>query len=523
MAIDDNTKYAITGEQIKDLALRLATVQSKARMGDEAPTSSTEGELGQLYVVGETIYVLQDIVEESGEPTEYVWIPLGGDSGGKILYVSDWLVDSGTTTFYKDIELTTAVTRAELEEITNTGGAGVTLIFSDPEQDPFYEIYRIVGAQNDWGSLYWTVTNIAQCFILDFGSNGTEAEIHYRLFNSTTGAGASTGEVLSQNAVTNLLNGRVKTNAGAPTTSTAGVVGQLLEDTTNGKLYICTAATGNPRVYTWEEVGGSGGGITTLTSADYNWPATGTKTGLAHWLLEPGIYKIDNSQGSSDFTVYLDSTTTGKVNAGTESIMVVSSYTAYNNKEHSVMEAAMTSGGYPGIWEADTRKDDPSLESNIGRVLKSSYIVDNLTSTATNLPLSAKQGKVLNDKITGAIKTNAGAPTTSTVGTKGQLLEDTTNGKLYICTNAASPYAWKEIINKDYVDGKVLSGSSAPTNSTVGSVGQLYTDTTHGTVYVCTGVIEESGQPTVYTWAQLQEQGGGASIFTTNEWNALWA
>lgn len=59
------------------------------------------------------------------------------------------------------------------------------------------------------------------------------------------------------------LNGRVKTNAGAPTTSTVGTVGQLLEDTTNGKLYQCTAVdTTDPQnpSYTWTEVGSGGGG-----------------------------------------------------------------------------------------------------------------------------------------------------------------------------------------------------------------------------------------------------------------------
>lgn len=62
------------------------------------------------------------------------------------------------------------------------------------------------------------------------------------------------------------LNGRVKTNAGAPTTSTVGTVGQILEDTTNGKLYICTDAT-NP--YVWEEVGG-GGSVATINSTDWS-------------------------------------------------------------------------------------------------------------------------------------------------------------------------------------------------------------------------------------------------------------
>lgn len=63
----------------------------------------------------------------------------------------------------------------------------------------------------------------------------------------------------AQDAATkNYIDNRVLTNAGAPTTSTVGTVGQILEDTTNGKLYICTDAT-NP--YVWEEVGAGGGGI----------------------------------------------------------------------------------------------------------------------------------------------------------------------------------------------------------------------------------------------------------------------
>ena len=56
------------------------------------------------------------------------------------------------------------------------------------------------------------------------------------------------------------VDGKVLQNAGAPTTATEGTVGQLLEDTTNGKLYICTAIVPgtdpDPDTYTWEEVSG---------------------------------------------------------------------------------------------------------------------------------------------------------------------------------------------------------------------------------------------------------------------------
>lgn len=61
----------------------------------------------------------------------------------------------------------------------------------------------------------------------------------------------------------------LKTNAGTPTTSTVGTVGQLLADTTNGKLYICTAIVPgtdpDPDTYTWSEVGGSGVNVVQTT------------------------------------------------------------------------------------------------------------------------------------------------------------------------------------------------------------------------------------------------------------------
>lgn len=63
----------------------------------------------------------------------------------------------------------------------------------------------------------------------------------------------------------NYVDGKVLSNAGAPTTSTVGTVGQLLVDTTNGKLYICTDAT-NP--YVWTEVGAGAGPVFTLQTTD---------------------------------------------------------------------------------------------------------------------------------------------------------------------------------------------------------------------------------------------------------------
>ena len=103
---------------------------------------------------------------------------------------------------------------------------------------------------------------------------------------------ANQGRVLKE-----LVDSLVFKNAGAPTTATVGAVGQLLEDTTNGKLYICTAADTVTPAYTWVEVGsgGGGGGVTVLTPADYNYPESGTKTSVALWKLPAGLYYADNA------------------------------------------------------------------------------------------------------------------------------------------------------------------------------------------------------------------------------------
>lgn len=73
--------------------------------------------------------------------------------------------------------------------------------------------------------------------------------------------GQSTTAVMSQKAVTDELNRRIITGAGAPTTSTVGTVGLLYEDTTNGKLYQCYAVNGSSYIWvklkqsTWNLIG----------------------------------------------------------------------------------------------------------------------------------------------------------------------------------------------------------------------------------------------------------------------------
>lgn len=108
-----------------------------------------------------------------------------------------------------------------------------------------------------------------------------------------------------------------------------------------------------------------------------------------------------------------------------------------------------------------------TLEDTQGSVLASKqYTVDvSFSPTPTGMGFLGENAVAFfKGKLNDRILINYGTPDENQVGTIGQLLEDKTNGKLYICTNDSYPYAWAE---------------------------------------VGTG-------------------GAGADVFTTNEWDALW-
>lgn len=121
--------------------------------------------------------------------------------------------------------------------------------------------------------------NVSSVFMCNINSNGNFYfdkanqnlifdKLYDNLTTTTAGNGAldaNQGRVLKE-----LIDSLVITGTGAPTTSTTGTVGQLYEDTTNGKLYQCTAVSGG--TYTWEEVGAGGGGSITPVQT------TGTST-----------------------------------------------------------------------------------------------------------------------------------------------------------------------------------------------------------------------------------------------------
>lgn len=175
------------------------------------------------------------------------------------------------------------------------------------------------------------------------------------------------------------------------------------------------------------------GGITELTTADYNYPAS-DPTYIAAWLLPAGTYTI------AEDTVYVgfDTSNYGGYRTGyTFTVLADEGGTAANN--HKVIISP-----YEGTLHIVGRGNGARISEKRLRDAITS-VVDNLTSTSYSEPLSAKQGKVLKDLVDSLVIKGAGAPTTSTAGTVGMLYEDTTNGDLYICVDATNPYTWEEI------------------------------------------------------------------------------
>ena len=215
------------------------------------------------------------------------------------------------------------------------------------------------------------------------------------------------------------LNARIVQGEGTPTTSTEGVVGGLYEDTTNGKLYICTAITAgtdpDPDTYTWEEVGGGGGtGVTILTSNDYNYPSDNPDR-IALPLLPQGFYTtIDN-----DVYVQEYNNRTGK--AGT--LYYVSGKTPQNevnvwvfNKDYGI--------GNVGVSPVNMYKGNPIT----GNLSSRSYLV----TEEELIQYVGKQGPSDPTNVSGA--------------QIGQIYVNNVNDSAFVCVDATSgAQVWKQI------------------------------------------------------------------------------
>ena len=128
------------------------------------------------------------------------------------------------------------------------------------------------------------------------------------------------------------------------------------------------------------------GDPTVLTSSDYDYPTGGTHDGIALWKLDAGVYYYES--GIKVYTSASDSPYNDKAE-----ILVVDRDSTYTIITKISNNSTIT------LSKVQTSNGTPLLTDN--KVLDSTDLVNNLTSTLTTKALSANQGKVLKDTIDG--------------------------------------------------------------------------------------------------------------------------
>ena len=263
------------------------------------------------------------------------------------------------------------------------------------------------------------------------------------------------------------LDNRIIQGSGTPTTSTVGDVGTLYEDTSNGKLYICTDAN-DP--YVWEELGAGGGTTASVvqskgsSTTDVMSQDATTKMIYPNYTTFPDQIAIGSGSliSTSDGTAIQGSVSNSSygIGIGTSSTypatvsdsdhgIAIGYWAAVNQSDRSIAigKDALVSSLDDSIAIGTNAQATRSGEVNVG----AGGSTNGYNSTAYRLIGGVHDGLTDHDAATvgqldGRVKLNAGTPTTSTVGTVGQLLEDTTNGKLYQCTaTSGNTYTWTEV------------------------------------------------------------------------------
>lgn len=210
---------------------------------------------------------------------------------------------------------------------------------------------------------------------------------------------------------------------------------------------------GDKNTYTWYKVVASTGAGANVGTNTYNHILS-----EANVVLSTGTSNTDvMSQNATTSMVFNDPGTkeqirigkSSSINNSSKSIAIGSEATASHNSTQSIAigSEAKTTKGYSvalGSHAETTRQGEVNVGS--GRSLlgynSSAYRVIGGVYDGQEVHDAATYGQLISySAINGA-----GAPTTATEGKYvGQLYYDTTNGKLYICTDATNPYVWEEV------------------------------------------------------------------------------
>ena len=361
------------------------------------------------------------------------------------------------------------------------------------------------------------------------------------------------------------VDGKILSGAGAPTTSTTGTVGQIYQDTTNGKLYICTAIVPgtdpDPDTYTWTEVGAGGGGsgFTQLTTSDYDYP-TNNPTMVAAWKLDPGVYETSGNSvrvgfatalytdfadktsftviknGYSDTSyiicgtadnqapsVYVTKTSTGATEFGAPISLLSDIFADQSTKKKiQIGSSASANGNNSVAVGASSGTGSSALESvAIGRGSGSSaqYTVSVGSSSQAKSDYAISIGNLAgNTSSSNSRSLQIGYNAQSTASNAialGAYSKATTAGEMNIGTGSLSSgyNASTYRLLSGLYDGQsnhdaatVAQGNklmtTAPATTDAGVLGQLWTDTTNMHTYQLTAIDTTDPDNPAYTWTQ---------------------
>ena len=174
-----------------------------------------------------------------------------------------------------------------------------------------------------------------------------------------------------------------------------------------------------------KEAGGGGGGITELTSADYNYP-TNNPTGVALWLLPSGIYKTKEGENLTVFVAQYQDLLTR--NRGMVFIITTKSSNSDTSADRIIISngdnyARINTVTPAGIlqYNASSLNYSNTLSAR-GQIVTADRVINNLTTATEHTGvLDAYLGKVLNDKIGGDLSTLTTTDKTSLIAAINEL------------------------------------------------------------------------------------------------------
>ena len=419
-----------------------------------------------------------------GDVTDKLVIGEGGTGGENVIYFNTegfgLLLDVENVAFYKDAQLTEEMTPAEMFQLTNKGPVNLIGMFDNGSE-----------------FIPWTSEIIVSS--ADDGMDGQGNSFFFRVVE-----GSSTGVISYYNdewhnndkvdfLTSSDIDGLLKKGSGAPTTSTTGEKGQLYEDTTNGKVYVCTNRSGNTT--TWKELVKAGDNISTLNNDSGYQNASQVSSAIA--------------------------SAVGQITSFEYEVVQTLPATGEAGKIYLVANSGTTPNIYDEyIWVNNAFEKIGTTEMDL-----SNYY----TKTQTDTLLGAKADQSTTYTKTEVDTALGNKADSSDVYTKTQV--DTALGNK---ANSSDVYSKSEVntalagkqdaidanhkLDADLIDNSTSdnktyeTGSGAPTTSTAGSVGELYVDKSTGTVYVC---ISDTGG--TYTWEPVSGGSGPTVVQTTGQ------